>query len=214
MENKAAPGSPYLILMSKPKTSVGDACGWYFAGGIVDASSDESKQIFNEQDEKGLKDGYQIVDHVSCPSCGKDTKERGALSLYQQSNSYENSVLLKFRLTPVVWCILCVGKIFESKMGSSAGALAVQAPKSFSKVWQESCVPLAEIINKGYDEILAKEIADAKEKSQQKSCSNGKCSKAGTKRCTSCSQAFYCSKECQKEDWKNHKPICKKKDNS
>ena len=26
--------------------------------------------------------------------------------------------------------------------------------------------------------------------------------------CQGCSKAMYCSKECQKKDWKNHKSIC------
>ena len=32
----------------------------------------------------------------------------------------------------------------------------------------------------------------------------------GMKRCTGCKVARYCSKECQKEDLKSHKPDCKK----
>ena len=29
------------------------------------------------------------------------------------------------------------------------------------------------------------------------------------RRCSGCKQVYYCSSECQKEDWKNHKIICK-----
>ncbi|RDL37523.1 Uncharacterized protein BP5553_04956 [Venustampulla echinocandica] len=28
------------------------------------------------------------------------------------------------------------------------------------------------------------------------------------KRCAKCQKAFYCSQECQKQDWKNHKRLC------
>ena len=35
------------------------------------------------------------------------------------------------------------------------------------------------------------------------------CSKEASKKCSNCKLQFYCSKQCQKEDWKNHKAICK-----
>ena len=36
------------------------------------------------------------------------------------------------------------------------------------------------------------------------------CSKEGAKRCSKCKLQYYCSKECQQSDWKNHKAICRK----
>lgn len=30
-------------------------------------------------------------------------------------------------------------------------------------------------------------------------------------RCSACKSVAYCGKECQKEDWKNHKAVCKAK---
>ncbi len=37
-----------------------------------------------------------------------------------------------------------------------------------------------------------------------------KTTKAKTKRCSKCVSAYYCSSKCQKEDWKNHKALCKR----
>lgn len=36
------------------------------------------------------------------------------------------------------------------------------------------------------------------------------CGKAANKKCAGCKISYYCSRECQKEDWKIHKLICKK----
>lgn len=36
------------------------------------------------------------------------------------------------------------------------------------------------------------------------------CSKAATERCSSCKKIYYCSADCQKADWKNHKLVCKR----
>jgi len=46
-------------------------------------------------------------------------------------------------------------------------------------------------------------------------CSNATCNKleekrGDFKRCGACKNAFYCSKECQNEDWQNHKKNCSK----
>jgi hypothetical protein len=43
------------------------------------------------------------------------------------------------------------------------------------------------------------------------SSSSGKCEiceKAAKSRCSGCIQAFYCSVEHQRQDWKDHKPNC------
>eukprot|EP01084_Bolivina_argentea_P320322 555759_1 len=42
------------------------------------------------------------------------------------------------------------------------------------------------------------------------SASCGWCKKAGTKRCSRCKKATYCSQICQRNHWKIHKKICKK----
>lgn len=36
------------------------------------------------------------------------------------------------------------------------------------------------------------------------------CGKFGKKKCGNCRVAKYCSKECQRVHWKEHKPICRK----
>ena len=41
-----------------------------------------------------------------------------------------------------------------------------------------------------------------------KLCDRADCDKAGTLRCGRCKKGKYCSKECQREDWKYHKANC------
>ena len=43
---------------------------------------------------------------------------------------------------------------------------------------------------------------------QYKTCPNITCDKIGSKKCARCCVAYYCSKECQVEDWKRHKTTC------
>jgi hypothetical protein len=40
-------------------------------------------------------------------------------------------------------------------------------------------------------------------------CSNTECQKIGNLYCSKCKTCVYCSKDCQKENWKLHKKICK-----
>ena len=40
-------------------------------------------------------------------------------------------------------------------------------------------------------------------------CNAQGCESTGTVACASCLRSWYCSKECQKADWKSHKPMCK-----
>jgi len=35
------------------------------------------------------------------------------------------------------------------------------------------------------------------------------CGKIATTKCTACKQVYYCKRDCQKKDWKTHKPLCK-----
>jgi hypothetical protein len=41
-------------------------------------------------------------------------------------------------------------------------------------------------------------------------CEKGKAEGVKLSFCNSCRSVSYCSRECQKADWKNHKSICKK----
>ena len=52
-----------------------------------------------------------------------------------------------------------------------------------------------------------------KEKIESKStgvCASQECSNPGNLRCSGCRTVGYCSAECQKKDWKQHKVNCKK----
>src|SRR5277367_5405218 len=39
-------------------------------------------------------------------------------------------------------------------------------------------------------------------------CSNEGCDKPGISKCSGCLNVLYCSRECQKADWRNHKQTC------
>lgn len=43
-------------------------------------------------------------------------------------------------------------------------------------------------------------------------CQNSSCAADGTKRYAGCLQVSYCGSTCQKQDWKRHKPACRKSD--
>lgn len=45
-------------------------------------------------------------------------------------------------------------------------------------------------------------------------CFNDKCNKEATKRCIVCQEAWYCSVECQRLNWKEHKTNCHAKNGS
>jgi len=54
-------------------------------------------------------------------------------------------------------------------------------------------------------------MSNKDEKSNQVTCAN--CGSTSTKfRCGRCKTAFYCSTDCQKSHWDNHRPCCKKPD--
>ena len=43
---------------------------------------------------------------------------------------------------------------------------------------------------------------------QELNCGFCKSESSELKKCNSCEKVFYCNKECQRNDWKNHKPSC------
>mmetsp|Transcript_4478 Transcript_4478/g.8260 ORF Transcript_4478/g.8260 Transcript_4478/m.8260 type:complete len:145 (+) Transcript_4478:138-572(+) len=46
----------------------------------------------------------------------------------------------------------------------------------------------------------------ANSSSTKKTCQA--CGKDASKKCSRCSTVWYCSPECQRQDWKSHKPVC------
>lgn len=52
-------------------------------------------------------------------------------------------------------------------------------------------------------------VTDALRKAAATSCANCHKSDKKNKKCSACGFVHYCSKECQKSDWKKHKSLCK-----
>lgn len=46
-------------------------------------------------------------------------------------------------------------------------------------------------------------------KEGERRCANGSCTKLGKHLCTGCSEAIYCSRDCQRAAWSTHKEVCK-----
>jgi MYND finger len=42
----------------------------------------------------------------------------------------------------------------------------------------------------------------------ERRCANDSCNKTATSRCSACNAVWYCSKDCQKRDWRLHKQNC------
>ena len=55
----------------------------------------------------------------------------------------------------------------------------------------------------------ASDISDAAAPAHEHPCENCGCTNAGRSQCSACGLAWYCSKECQKAHYKEHRPACK-----
>ena len=59
-------------------------------------------------------------------------------------------------------------------------------------------------------EVVYSSSNNKQNKSFESICDNPACNKPGLKHCDRCNLVSYCSRECQKKDWKVHKKMCKK----
>lgn len=74
--------------------------------------------------------------------------------------------------------------------------------KLFIEIEQEEVVELAKSLNQSYNLEFFAEI----EAPDETLCNV--CQKEAEKKCAKCQLVFYCSVECQKQDWKSHKISC------
>jgi hypothetical protein len=53
-------------------------------------------------------------------------------------------------------------------------------------------------------------VITARSKPKNRTCQVEDCNDTGNFQCEGCNQIYYCSRTCQKQDWKQHKPECQK----
>jgi hypothetical protein len=93
----------------------------------------------------------------------------------------------------------------ESNRRKNAAFMAVGAPVIYDG-------QRGEIVGvSGYDRdvLVGDDVISAESIKLRIACYNPGCEKPGVQRCSACNTAQYCCPECQKADWKRHKPECK-----
>jgi hypothetical protein len=87
----------------------------------------------------------------------------------------------------------------------------------YSKEYKRSRVTSAELIKQKIHSLTEK-LGKLDTSSNTSTCNNPLCARQITtallKKCGGCKRVSYCSLPCQKDDWKRHKLICKKRNNS
>lgn len=80
--------------------------------------------------------------------------------------------------------------------------IVLEHKRLFIEIEQEEVVELAKTLNEAYNIEFFAEV----EKPEETLCNV--CQKPAEKKCARCQLVYYCSVECQKEDWKVHKSGC------
>ncbi|XP_055904700.1 zinc finger MYND domain-containing protein 10 homolog [Eupeodes corollae] len=101
--------------------------------------------------------------------------------------------------------------IKEAKLNGGYLAIAQNQSETFLTNSKEKICSLAARLNSAYNTDLladmeAKESPLAVEKKDQTNC--GVCKKVAEKKCSKCKTIYYCSRQCQLDDWPNHKKQC------
>lgn len=91
----------------------------------------------------------------------------------------------------------------------------------FLKLETSEMISIAQRINAAYNIEFMEQFDDTQERDKSKSSNSSskssdehrcaQCSTPAIKKCSSCEQSYYCSRECQVKDWSIHKPLCQNK---
>ncbi|XP_053677082.1 zinc finger MYND domain-containing protein 10 homolog [Anopheles nili] len=107
-------------------------------------------------------------------------------------------------------------QVFQAAQQVGWRKIVEKQRKIFIDLEQEDVLEMAQRISAAYStDLLEKHIEQQEEKNRKEamgSCMEsklcGNCGASASKKCSKCLYVFYCSRECQLENWADHKALC------
>jgi len=176
------------------------------------------KQMPNQQVDPSVMEMFSQMAAFDCVPLLKTTKEMHyvGVNLYVDDQGVAKGLGLNRRATSVAFAvgtpIQILGDAFIARLVDDSKDLFQRLDFTIDDLKEEAAwIRAAKEIHQkapSKDEATEKikEMLGAKTKA--KSCARPECRGMTTTRCSRCKKVYYCSRVCQKADWKTHKEQC------